>query len=221
MLYSINEAVLVSFTYKILHSYVRVYIYIYTYVYYVFFHQIRWYKNVSRREEISMLMQGLVLPTPRPCSSSSLLPAIEQRSSPPPPPVEPFEFHEPADTYGLAHVCGVPSISANMMISPVSTISSTIAVITTTSAPLHHYPPPSLPTSIVAIPTNNVVTVSGATGTSSTLPPEAATTTILSAAEVTVTTTPKTTRWRHEKGLLTKAPCKSYLCKECGRSKSS
>ena len=34
-----------------------------------------------------MLMQVLALPTPRPCLSISLLPAMEQRSSPPPPPV--------------------------------------------------------------------------------------------------------------------------------------
>ena len=37
-----------------------------------------------------MLMQGLALPTPRQCSSSSLRPAMEQPSSPPPPPVDRF-----------------------------------------------------------------------------------------------------------------------------------
>ena len=52
-------------------------------------------KNVTRREEITLLKQGLVLPTPRPCSSSNLLSVMEQYSSPPPPAEEPYEFHEP------------------------------------------------------------------------------------------------------------------------------
>ena len=107
-----------------------------------------------------MLMQGLALPTPRPCSSLSFLPAMEQPSSLPPPPAEPFE---PIDTYGLAHVRGGPSISANMIPSPVTTISSTITVITTTSASLHHHPTPSPSSSIVAMPNNNVINTSEAT----------------------------------------------------------
>ena len=118
-----------------------------------------------------MLMQGLALPTPRPCSSLSFLPAMEQPSSLPPPPAEPFEFHEPIDTYGLARVRGAPSISTNMIPPPVTTISSTITVIATTSAPLHHHPIPSPSTSIVTMPNNNVVSASEAT--SITLLPEA------------------------------------------------
>ena len=54
--------------------------------------QERWYKSTMRREKIAMLMQGLTLPNPRPCISSSLPPTMERPFSPPPSPVEPFEF---------------------------------------------------------------------------------------------------------------------------------
>ena len=57
-------------------------------------------------------MKGLALTTPRTCLSSSLLPAMEQRSSPSPPLEEPFEFYKP---YDLAHVHRIPSVSANMI----------------------------------------------------------------------------------------------------------
>ena len=49
-----------------------------------------------------MLMQGLELPTPRPCATSTLPPAMDRPTSPPPLLVEPFEFYEPVDTYGQA-----------------------------------------------------------------------------------------------------------------------
>ena len=54
MLYSINEAVLVSLTNLSIAVPLC-----------ICFHQIRWYKNATRREEIAMLMQGLALPTQR------------------------------------------------------------------------------------------------------------------------------------------------------------
>ena len=51
-----------------------------------------------------MLMQGLVLPNSTPCAASPLPSVMERPTSPPPLPVEPFEFHEPVDTYGQAQV---------------------------------------------------------------------------------------------------------------------
>lgn len=70
----------------------------------VFVFYMRWCKNVARREEITMLMQGLELLNPRPCATFTLLPVMKWPISPPPLPVEPFKFYEPVDTYGQAQV---------------------------------------------------------------------------------------------------------------------
>lgn len=145
-----------------------------------------------------MLMQGLALPSPRPCSLSNLPPAMEQPSSPPPPPVDPFEFHEPIDTYGQAHVRGrVTSNPPLISTPPVSTIIATMPSTTITSMPCTT-PAPAAASSILATATN--------------IPTPA--------IEVTITTLPRTTQWRHGKGLA-KAPHKGYVCSVCGRHKSS
>ena len=80
--------------------------------------------RIMRREEIAILMQGLTLPNPRPCTSSSLLPAMEQPFSPPPSLVEPFEIFEPVDTCGQAHVRWRASGNMSSTPPPVSTIIS-------------------------------------------------------------------------------------------------
>ena len=83
--------------------------------------QDRWYKSTMRREEIAMLMQGLTLPDPRPCTSSSLPPTMEWPFSPPPSPVEPFEFFEPVHTCGQAHVHQRASDNMSSILPPLST----------------------------------------------------------------------------------------------------
>ena len=115
-----------------------------------------------------MLMQGLDLPTPRLCTSSELLPVMEQPSSPPPP-VELYNFYEPVDRYGQARVRGrAPLISTAVLASsmpppsfapPVATppVSTTLSTITAPSPPYHH-PPPSPSTTTAAVPTTSGVT---------------------------------------------------------------
>ena len=76
-----------------------------------------------------MLMQGLELPNPSPCSLHQLPPTINRPSSPPSPPVEPFVFEEPEDTYGQAHVRTVATGStASTVVISASTTDSTTAI---------------------------------------------------------------------------------------------
>ena len=88
--------------------------------------QERSYKSTMRREEIAVLMQGLTLPNHRPCTSSSLPSAMERPFTPPPSPVEPFEFFEPVDMCGQAHVHQRASDNMSSTPPPLSTsLSST------------------------------------------------------------------------------------------------
>ena len=190
--------------------------------------QARWYKNTMRREEIAMLMQGLTLPNPRPCTTS-LPPAMERHFSPPPSPVEPFEFFEPVDTCGQAHVRRRASGNMSSTPLPLSTSLSPTTNMSSTPPPVSTIisvmPAPSitpvLATTTLPAPTTIVPSVA-TTSTSST--PDLATVTIhepaAAAAEVTVSTVPRTTDWRHRKGLA-KTPRKHYVCGVCGRHKSS
>ena len=94
MLYSINEAAMESLKHNIL----------------AFIHMLTLFVFIRYRDTRmlpGMFMQVVALPNPRPCLSSNLLPATKQLSSPALPREEPFEFHEPIDTYGLAHVRGI------------------------------------------------------------------------------------------------------------------
>jgi len=97
MLYNINEGFLAIWMYVTSVG---------PYLSFFYYMSDKMVQECFRREEITMLTQGLTLSNPRPCLSSSLSPAMEQPSSPPLHPVEPFpfEFHEPADTYGQAQV---------------------------------------------------------------------------------------------------------------------
>ena len=200
--------------------------------------QARWYKNTMRREEIAMLMQGLTLPNPRPCTTPSLPPAMEWPFSPPPSPVEPFKFFEPLDTCGQAHVRRRASGNMSSTPPPLSTSLSPTTNMSSTPPPVSTIisvmPAPSitpvLATTTLPAPTTIVPSVA-TTSTSST--PDLATVTIhepaaaaaataaaATAAEVTVSTVPRTTDWRHRKGLA-KTPQKHYVCGVCGRHKSS
>ena len=105
----------------------------YRVIFYFSSYQERWYKSAMRREEVAMLMQGLTLLNSRPCTSSSLPPAMERPFSPPPSPVKPFEFFEPVDTCGQAHVCQKASDNMSSTPPPVSTIISVM------SAPSSYY----------------------------------------------------------------------------------
>ena len=77
---------------------------------------VRWYKNTTRREEITTLMQGLRLPAPDPCSTVSLPPPRQQPSSPGPSPIDPLTFEEPEDTTGRASVRGASAFTAGIHI---------------------------------------------------------------------------------------------------------
>ena len=137
-----------------------------------------------------MLMQGLTLPNPRPCASSSLPPAMQWPFSPPPSPVEPFEFFEPVDTCGQVYVRRRASGSMSSIPPPLSTSLSFITNMSYTP------PPVSTITSVMLAP-SIASYYSGAVYHYTTY-----TTTIVAAAtEVTVSTVPRTTDWWHRKGL--------------------
>ena len=59
---------------------------------------IKWFKNEVRRDEITLLMQGLTPPQQPLCANESLPPARKLPSSPGPPPVNPHIITEPEDT---------------------------------------------------------------------------------------------------------------------------
>ena len=72
---------------------------------------IRWYKNVTRRDEIKMLLQGRT-PPPPPSHFTSQQPLPLPQELPPGLPLAPSEchvFNEPEDTTGQARVRGIPS----------------------------------------------------------------------------------------------------------------
>ena len=61
---------------------------------------IKWFKNQVRRDEITLLMQGLTPPQQPLCANESLPPAKELPTSPGPPPVNPHIIIEPEDRTG-------------------------------------------------------------------------------------------------------------------------
>ena len=61
---------------------------------------VKWFKDEVRRQEITLLMQGLSPPQQQLCADESLLPARKLPSSPSPPPVNPHTIIEPKDTTG-------------------------------------------------------------------------------------------------------------------------
>ena len=61
---------------------------------------IKWFKNEVRRDEITLLMQGLTPPQQPLCANESLPPARKLPSSPGPPPDNPHIITEPEDTTG-------------------------------------------------------------------------------------------------------------------------
>ena len=156
----------------------------------------RWYKNVARRDEIAMLMQGLELPSPRLCATSTLPPVMEQPTSPPPLPVEPFEFHEPVDTYGPARVRRRGSTSSMPPpLPPGSSTTPDILMPATTATT----------TCTRAVPITPVLATMSMPSVTTPVPD--VTTVPLPAAEVTIVNVSRTTKWRHEKGLgVSKTP---------------
>ena len=182
----------------------------------------RWYKNTVRRQEITMLMQGLVLPNPRPCAASPLPSVMERPTSPPPLPVEPFEFHEPVDTYGQARVRRRGNILVSSIPPPPPG--------STATPMLYDVPVLATTTAIICTETIYVTPVLVTTPMLSVTPPLPATTTTttdvttvpLPATEVTVVNVSRTTEWRRKKGVgVPKTPRKGYACGICGRHKSS
>ena len=95
--------------------------------------QERWYKSAMRREEVAILMQGLTLPNSRPCTSSSLPPAMERPFSPPPSPVKPFEYFWACRYMWASSCCQNASDNKSSTPPPVSTIISVM------SAPSSYY----------------------------------------------------------------------------------
>ena len=137
-----------------------------------------------------MLMQGLELPCPRPCSSLQLPPTIDRPSSPPPFPFEPFVFEEPEDTYGQAHVRAAAttgSTTSTALITASITDSSTVTISNWT-------------TNNTSFDNSTISSSSTATTTSSTQLTEASE---VPAPQQTVTITTRqasrTTLWRLEK----------------------
>lgn len=63
-----------------------------------------WSKNKTRREETSMLMQGINLPTPSPCSSTCQLPPNQRPTTPPPTLGDLHAYPDARDTTGMAAV---------------------------------------------------------------------------------------------------------------------
>ena len=141
-----------------------------------------------------MLLQGLELPNPRPCATSTLPPVLERPTSPPPLPVEPFEFYEPMDTYGQARV----RRRRNDLDIPLPTTTATTTTCT-------------LPVSVTTVPATTL------------MPPVHDITAVpLPAAEVTVVNVSRTTEWHRKKGVgVPKTPRKGYVCGVCGKHKSS
>ena len=212
MLYNINKGVLVILR---CNKYVWVHIYL--------LQQMRWYKNTVRRE-ITMLMQGLVLPNPRPCAASPLPPVMEWLTSPPPLPVEPFEFHKPVDTYGQARVQRRGNILASSIPPPPPPPGSTATPM------LHDIPVLATTAATTCTETISVTPVLVTTPMPSvTLPLPVTTTTTtdvttvpLPATEVTVVFVSRTTEWHCKKGVgVLKTPRKGYACKIRERHKSS
>ena len=60
---------------------------------------IKWFKNEVRRDEITLLMQGISPPQQTLCANESLPPARKLPSSPGLPPVKPHVISEPKDSY--------------------------------------------------------------------------------------------------------------------------
>ena len=70
---------------------------------------VKWYKNTTRRDEVKMLMQGILPPSADLTSQQPLLPARTLPPGPLPAPMESHEFEEPEDTTGQARVRGTQS----------------------------------------------------------------------------------------------------------------
>lgn len=137
-----------------------------------------------------MLMQGLELPHPRPCSLLQLPPTINRPSSPPPSPVHPLVFEEPKDTYGQARVraATIGSTTSTALINASITDSSTTTVSNWTTNN----------TSSTAI--NNSTTTSGSSTTTTTSSIQLTEASEVPAPQQTVTVTTReasrTTLWR-------------------------
>ena len=134
-----------------------------------------------------MLMQGLELPHPRPCSLLQLPPTINRPSSPPPSPVHPLE---PKDTYGQVRVraATIGSTTSTALINASITDSSTTTVSNWTTNN----------TSSTAI--NNSTTTSGSSTTTTTSSIQLTEASEVPAPQQTVTVTTReasrTTLWR-------------------------
>ena len=151
-----------------------------------------------------MLMQGLVLPNPRPCAASPLIPVMERPTSSPPLPVEPFEFHEPVDTYGQAHVRRRGSILASSIPPPPPPPPPG----STATPMLHDIPVLATTAATTCTEILSVTPVLVTTPMPSVTPPLPTTTTTtdvttvpLPATEVTVVNVSRITEWCRKKGV--------------------
>lgn len=82
---------------------------------------VKWYKNSIRRNEITLLMQGLPLPSVEICTTEQLPPVQQRPSTSVPPPEQPHVFPEAEDTTGQAQA----HVRQGTIVPPASYVPST------------------------------------------------------------------------------------------------
>jgi hypothetical protein len=158
----------------------------------------RWYKNMSRVQEVRTLLQGLSLPLTATCASESLPEACTQTSEPQPQPQDPHIFSDVEDTSGQARVRTAKKTSAGPSTSTPHPPCSAAAPGPSTSTPhlpCSAGPGPSSPT-IPPLPTQAV------------------------GSEVDVESAPRvsrTTEWRYKKTGKRTDQRKTYTCRVCSQ----
>ena len=159
-----------------------------------------WYKNITRRDEIKLLMHGLSIPSHRVCSATPLPTAQLRPTSPPPLPVQPLLYLEVEDTVGEANVRGKPP---PILVPPALPITTTVTSSTVTVTAI--------------MPTELVVPSSVSRTTQWRQQKKASTSSATTAATVCTTATTSTTASNSGRAQTRK----QYSCRICGKAASS
>ena len=186
---------------------------------------IKWFKNEVRRDEITLLMQGLSPPQQPLCATESLPPARKLPSSPHPSPVNPHIITEPEDTTGTARSrvrrnsstpgpSGLNTSSAaspSVIVNPLSHLDPSRFMAALSSFGLVNPPSAAGPSHLMAALStpspSGLINPSSVPGLSDSNPPPS-----------------RTTAWRHKRerqeGKISR-PRKTYTCTVCGRPMTS
>ena len=184
---------------------------------------IKWFKMEARRDEITLLMQGLTPPQQPLCANESLPPAKKLPSSSGPPPVNPHIITEPEDRTGTirsrvrrkSSAPGPSGLSTPSAASPSDIVN-----------PLSHIDPSRLMAALSSFGLVNPSTASSHPMNALSSPGPSGLVNPSSTPSVSDSNPPpsRTTVWQHKRdrqeGKISR-PRKTYTCKVCGRPMTS